>query len=256
MKTKKALHLMSKIIKSPRAFYIFIAHCCKQYRYNDLIQFANEELTDKGIPGHGYVRVYDAFLRSRREENLCICEVGLVKKKLRKSSVDDEHALAPSLEMWMKYLPNAQVVGFDIRKFKTQYSPRCVTVQGDQSRRADLQKILDYHTHYDVIIDDASHVSAHQQITFSYLFPHLNSGGLYVIEDLKSQPSELESSSVPKTLSLLRDLSVNGVWSSPVANDAEKDAVIKQVDKVYFFESIGSADSREGEGALAVVIKK
>jgi len=76
MKVKKAFILMGKIISSPWAFGKFIAYHCKQYRYNDLIQFANEEMTDKGIPGHGYVRVYDAFLRSRREEKLYVCEMG------------------------------------------------------------------------------------------------------------------------------------------------------------------------------------
>lgn len=38
---------------------------------------------------------------------------------------------------------------------------------------------------FDVIIDDGSHRSDHQTITFNHLFTHnLKSGGLYVIEDL------------------------------------------------------------------------
>lgn len=256
MKIVKALTLITKIIRSPRAFGKFLAHALKQYRYNDLIQFANEEMTDKGIPGHGYVRVYDAFLKARRDEELHICEIGLVKRKLRHASVDDEHALAPSLEMWRKYLPRAHLVGFDIRKFESQYGERCVTIQGDQAERADLQKVIAHHDTYDVIIDDALHASPHQQISFSYLFSCLNSGGLYIIEDLRSQPQEFERPDVPKTLDLLKQLAITGVWESPVATDEEREAVAQHVEHVHFFESIGSANPQEGEGALAVIVKK
>ena len=37
---------------------------------------------------------------------------------------------------------------------------------------------------FDIIIDDASHRSKDQITSFKYLFPYVNSGGLYVIEDL------------------------------------------------------------------------
>jgi len=40
----------------------------------------------------------------------------------------------------------------------------------------------------DIIIDDASHASHHQQNAFLTLFPKLRSGGLYIIEDLRWQP--------------------------------------------------------------------
>lgn len=39
---------------------------------------------------------------------------------------------------------------------------------------------------FDIIIDDASHDVAHQQITFGKFFKILRPGGLYVIEDMGS----------------------------------------------------------------------
>ena len=39
---------------------------------------------------------------------------------------------------------------------------------------------------FDIIIDDGSHIVAHQIISFKTLFPYLKSGGIYVIEDLFS----------------------------------------------------------------------
>jgi len=44
----------------------------------------------------------------------------------------------------------------------------------------------------DIIIDDASHASHHQQKGFLELFPKLKSGGLYIIEDLRWQPKGME----------------------------------------------------------------
>jgi len=158
--------------------------------------------------------------------------------------------------MWRKYLPESILVGFDIRKFKPQSDSGCITIQGDQSNRDDLQRIVNFHDGYDVIIDDALHTSQHQQISLSFLFPHLVSGGLYFIEDLRSQPPRFERKDVPKTLELLRHFSATGVWASPVATAEEKEIFVNHVKEVLFFESIGSANPREGEGALAVIVKK
>ena len=38
----------------------------------------------------------------------------------------------------------------------------------------------------DIVLDDGSHVAAHQRTSFSVLWPLLNVGGLYIIEDLHS----------------------------------------------------------------------
>jgi hypothetical protein len=38
----------------------------------------------------------------------------------------------------------------------------------------------------DLIVDDGSHVNGDQITTFKTLFPHLNPGGYYVIEDLQT----------------------------------------------------------------------
>jgi hypothetical protein len=53
----------------------------------------------------------------------------------------------------------------------------------------------------DVIIDDGSHASFHQQLMFKHLFPKLRPNGTYVIENLHWQPGEFEQRlmAVPKT---------------------------------------------------------
>lgn len=256
MKTKKALILASKITSSPGAFFKFLKHCLKAYRYNDLLQFAGEEATDKGMPGHSYVLAYDFFLRSRRNEDLRLCEIGLLLRRLRKESVDEEHSDPPSLRMWRKYLPHAHLVGFDTRKCAPSRDPKCVTIQGDQSSREDLQKIIDQHSEYDVIIDDALHASPHQQITLSFLFPYVKSGGIFFIEDLRHQPEGFERNDVPKTRDLLRTLAATGNWNSPVCTPEEKNVLETQVKEIHFFESLKGSDPILGADALVAIVKK
>ena len=65
----------------------------------------------------------------------------------------------------------------------------------------DLARIAAAAPGYDVIIDDASHASPHQQLAFRHLFPRLRSGGLYIIEDLHWQSPVYEdiAGSLPVT---------------------------------------------------------
>lgn len=252
----KFFSLLQKILLSPRGFLRYMIWYFKKYRRNDLIQFASEEGTDKGVPGHDYVRVYDAFLREKRKEELVLCEIGLLLGRFRGATLEHTHPEAPSLKMWRKYLPFAQLVGFDIRKFARPKDKKCIILQGDQSSRDDLKKILNIHKCYDVIIDDALHASSHQQITFSYLFNSLNSGGMFFIEDLRHQPEGFEKKDVPKTLDLLRELQVMGRWNSPLATSEEKKFLEDNVSSVHIFESLKGDDPKAGEGAIAVVLKK
>jgi hypothetical protein len=252
---KKILSLIKSILLSPRAFCIFLGYCCKQYRYNNLLQFAIEEETDKGVPGHNYVRVYDAFLRNRRDSISSLCEIGLLLGRMRKGS-SAEHPEAPSLRMWRKYLPYTQLVGFDILRFENPDDENCTILQGDQGSREELQKIIECRDTYDVIIDDALHASPHQQITLSYLFPHLASGGLYFIEDLRHQPDGFEQDDVPKTRDLLREFSMTGRWNSPLSTPEEKRFLEQEIREVHLFESLKGANPVRGADAIAVLVKR
>jgi len=256
MKTNKTLQLIQKILTSPRAFGRYLVHCLKQYRYNDLLQFANEEATDKGVLGHYYVRVYDFFMRSRRDSIEYLCEVGLLRHVAQRSSSQKVHPEAPSLRMWRKYLPTTHLVGFDIKEFEQPHDKNCTIIQGDQSSREDLQKIVDHHSGYDVIIDDARHASPHQQVTLSFLFPHVRSGGIYFIEDLNTQPAKFERDDVPKTLELLKKLKTTGVWSSPLSTPEEKKALESEVKEIHFFESLKGPNLIVDADALAAIVKK
>lgn len=96
-----------------------------------------------------------------------------------------------SLEVWKEFLPRAAVYGIDI-------NPTCAKSKnifiGDQRDRPFLYDVFHRIGGADIVIDDGSHITSHQQQSLDILFPLLNLGGIYVIEDLyTSYPSPFHS---------------------------------------------------------------
>lgn len=121
--------------------------------------------------------------------------------------------------MWVDYFPKAHIYGFDIDDFSAVQLPRTRIIRGDQGNPEDLLRVVQACPTFDVIIDDGSHASSHQQITLQTLFPTLVSQGLYIIEDLNFQPADIEAA-LPctyKTKDLLKDRSTLDMMTSGVS---------------------------------------
>lgn len=98
-----------------------------------------------------------------------------------------------SLRIWAEFFPNARIHGIDVTR---QYEvaerldhPRISThivEPGDAKLYTGAVSFNKYlgNSGFDIIIDDGSHDQYDQQDALGFLFPHLNSGGLYVIEDI------------------------------------------------------------------------
>jgi len=84
-----------------------------------------------------------------------------------------------SLKLWEDFFPKAEIIGLDNDPTCKEYVKKNF-VLGDQTDR----KLLGTLGEFDVVIDDGGHTMRQQQETFDILFPKLNLGGLYVIEDL------------------------------------------------------------------------
>lgn len=101
-----------------------------------------------------------------------------------------------SLLMWADYfyLYGSQIVGLDMSppidlvalagdQASDLYLERVHQYQGFQDDVILLEKIVQNHGPFDIIIDDASHRMAPTHRSWSYLKDHLKPGGFYVIED-------------------------------------------------------------------------
>ena len=171
----------------------------------NLTDLANEFGSDKGTkhghPPHRYTYLYDLVLASYRNRNINLLELGLCGGGPEVGGPVDRVVNAPSARMWLEYFPTAQVFGFDISDFSHIRHPRFTFLRGDLGSDDDLALAAAAAPGYDIIIDDASHASPHQQLAFRHLFPRLRSGGLYIIEDLHWQSPVYEhiADSLPVT---------------------------------------------------------
>jgi hypothetical protein len=220
---------------------------------SDLTALANHFGSDKGDAVHGrhcYSRTYQQLFDPIRSKPLRVLEIGLQHPFDQKG----RPTRAPSMEMWRTYFPSAQIFGFDINDFSKVRLQKCNIVQGDMGKRSDLKELASTAGNpFDVIIEDASHASHHQQIALGTLFPHLSAGGLYIIEDLHWQPAD-DPVDVPKTRDVLKAFCQTHCIASPLLSQSEVDYLNGNIAKIDFYDSedIFNKDNRD---ALAVITK-
>ena len=224
-------------------------------RRDALTTLANRYGSDKGDKVHGrhcYAEIYDRFFHSKRLEPIAFLEIGL----LHPFDTDGPATRAPSLQMWREYFPRAKLFGFDMNDFSIVTLPNCTIFRGDMGSREDLRGMArSVAMPFDIIVEDGSHASHHQQIALATLFPFVAAGGLYIIEDLHWQPAAIEKPSIPKTRALCHDFKSSGTIRSPVITDDESAYLAENIESIDLSDSTDrrNIDNRDG---LAVFTKR
>jgi hypothetical protein len=107
--------------------------------------------TDKAYD-HKFCDFYDYHLSSIRNNDLKILEIGIWKGE--------------SLRMWKEYFPNAQIFGIDIMQSALFSEDRIQTFILDQGDENLLKQFKSQHGPFDIVIDDGSHFTHHQFISW------------------------------------------------------------------------------------------
>lgn len=144
----------------------------------NLTQLAKEFKTDKW-GRHYYTPHYERHLGHLKNEQFTLLEIGI-------GGYARERQGGASLRMWSRFFPHAQVFGLDIEDKSFVDQDRIRTYRGSQADPALLQRIASDAERLEVVIDDGSHRPEHIRATFTVLFPLLNDGGIYVIEDTQT----------------------------------------------------------------------
>jgi hypothetical protein len=140
---------------------------------NPLRAFFNGRTAGRGIwKWDHYFDTYHRHFEGFRGTDAHILEIGIYS--------------GGSLDMWHDYFgPRAHVYGVDIQQECTRYEDDATTVFiGDQSDRSFWQRVRAEVPKLDVVIDDGGHQPEQQSVSFEELFPHLQPGGVYLVEDL------------------------------------------------------------------------
>lgn len=215
-----------------------------------LTELANRYGSDKGDKAHGrhrYASTYHSLFHKMRSNPMNLLEIGL----LHPFDTKGKAARAPSLQMWREYFPEAALFGFDINDFSQVKMQRCTIFRGDMGSREDLLAMANTaRVQFDIVIEDGSHASHHQQIALAALFPFVSPGGLYIIEDLHWQPTAIEAA--PKTRDILRRAIAAERIASPIFSEQESTYLNSHVANITLYNSrdIFNRDNRDGLGVL------
>ena len=131
-----------------------------------LTQLADVFGSDKGSLGnaHAYTNVYERIITP--SNTTALCEIGV--------------ACGASLKMWSTYLPDARILGLDVREECKQLCKDYVNVEIVIDNVLDLR----YDHDFDVVIDDSSHIAEDIAKFFEHCWSWVKDGGLYIVEDL------------------------------------------------------------------------
>jgi tetratricopeptide (TPR) repeat protein len=224
---------------------------------NSLTSLANYYKSDKGnlvLNSHHYTRIYEQELSVFKDQSIVMLEIGLLHSNYQNRGLKRQITV-PSLKMWSKYFPGALVVGFDRENFSFVREDNIRIYQGDQGNRNDLKRLVrDFPNGFDIIIDDGSHASHHQQISLAALFKHLKPGGVYVIEDLHSQPDNLELPAHPKTKDFLKTIISKPAYSPSMSEENVLD-IRNRLKFINFYGSLSPIDNCPAD-AIAFIWKK
>jgi hypothetical protein len=118
-----------------------------------------------------YLPIYERYFAKFRGTAVRLLEIGVCH--------------GGSLQLWKAYFgPKATIMGLDIDPRCSEYMEDQISIftgnQTDQRQLAAFQSL-------DIVIDDGSHKFEDQQASLNGLYPNLNVGGVYLIEDIHDQ---------------------------------------------------------------------
>lgn len=221
----------------------------------------NRQGSDKGtvhgyhggpFVGHAFTKVYEELFASRRDKAFRMLEVGIGPDEpgVLKATFLTQGQRGGSSVGWREYFPNAEIHAMDILDCGDLDRDRLTTHIANQEDRESMAKMLrDIGGPLEIIIDDGSHQSGHQQITLAALFGSLTDDGIYIIEDLDWQP-ELTRDQV-KTADLLHELQTTGKFPSPFLTPEEQ----AEIERTVIVDSFHHGSGRH-LGSLAVLRKR
>jgi hypothetical protein len=128
------------------------------------------EATDKSSLIGDYLRHYERLFDNLRDDEFNFIEIGVLN--------------GASARTWARFFSRAHIIGVDINAHCRSYASDRITIEiGSQNDPEFLHRLVTMYPPR-VIIDDGSHQSYDIIFTFERLFPALEPGGIYVIEDL------------------------------------------------------------------------
>ena len=150
--------------------------------------------------------------------------------------------------------PKAHIYGMESYDFSWFKDDSFTYISADLHKPAEMGAAVADLPKFDAIFDDGTHVSHHQQNAFLELWPRLASGGIYAIENLRWQPSDVERKGYTKSSELFDGYQVSGSFEhSDRAMQEKLNALRKDISGCFTYQ-VGFDRSRKHQ--LAILQKR
>ena len=128
---------------------------------------------------HWYIQHYQKHFQCLRKKRMNILEIGV-------GGHENPVKGGASLRMWKYYFPQSMIFSIDIYEKSLLQEKRIKIFKGSQNDEKFLKDVFSRAGSLDIIIDDGGHINEHVITSFKTLFPLLNDGGIYVVEDTQT----------------------------------------------------------------------
>jgi len=207
-----------------------------EYFVNQYLQPAKKN--KEKIGAHGYAKIYETVFNGLKEKKINILELG---------SFYGNAAAALFF-----YFDKANIFSADINPDMFKYtSSRIANFYTDSSSRNSLKNdLISKKNNFDIIIEDASHMLKDQILSLFMLFPLVNPGGYFIVEELDFPETREDmriNQTKPDLKQILQNILKNVDFNSIYINDDEKK---------YFLENFSSIEIKKGNFNEIAIIKK
>ena len=147
-----------------------------------LTEIALRTGTDKAT-FHHYTEIYQQYLEPLRHKPIRLLEIGYGGWS-SENGYKEPNMGGESAAMFKSYFdhPDSEIVVIDIEKKNVPPNAKYRYIQGSQTDDEFMRGLGSF----DCLVDDGSHMSADIIQTFNTMFPQLNFGGIYIIEDTQT----------------------------------------------------------------------
>jgi len=157
--------------------------CRRSYSLKEIAEYFVLDKCDKYL--HNFIPIYADLLDAKRDNIRNFFEIGIGSGNNMSHVSKYNYKTGNSLRAWKEYCKNANIYGIDIIEECIFEEPRIKTHICNQNDSEQLKKLMDnLDVKMDVILDDGSHVTEHQVVSFMTLEKYLVDDGIYIIENI------------------------------------------------------------------------
>lgn len=163
--------------------------------------------TDKAYY-HLFTEFYDDYFTKFLGRPINILEIGISAGK--------------SILMLKEYFPDATIYAIDINPESVNLDLG-INVHKYLCSQDDFNNLTNLFSgiKFDIIIEDGSHLTSHQQTSLGFLFPYLKPSGIYICEDLHTSYINYYKNSSISTIDFITNYKNSGIFETNLLSEIQ-----------------------------------